>query len=242
MASVIIEGAPPRARRARSRFYVGVSLLVVAIVLAGFAPAFFGIAVLGQPRPWIIHVHAAVYLGWLALLVCQTVLAARGKIAQHRRLGSVGIAYGGLVWILGMTVSFVAPALHVRAGEWDMDRAATFLTLPLGDMVLFGGFFGAAVWFRHKPEIHKRLVLLAFVAIMFAGAFRLSYVASTPVQLLIWYLPVLVAMAYDRYKLGRVHPVYWIGVAIMAVALARIPFGETELWRGIGRAMLAPLV
>jgi len=67
-------------------------------------------------------------------------------------------------------------------------------------------------------------------------------VVSQPVQVVTWYLPVLAAMAYDRYRIGRVHPVYWIGVAIMAVALARIPFGETELWRGIGRAMLAPFV
>ncbi|HEY5551710.1 MAG TPA: hypothetical protein VIK52_07470 [Opitutaceae bacterium] len=241
MATVIIEGAPSRARSARS-FYVGVSLLIVAIVLAGFAPSFFGMAVLGQPKPWIIHVHAAVYLGWLGVLVSQAVLAARGKIAAHRRVGSFGIAYGGLVWVLGMIVTFVAPALHVRAGEWDMDRAATFLTLPLGDMVLFAGFFGAAVGYRHKPEIHKRLILLACVAIMFAGVARLSYVVSQPVQVVTWYLPVLAAMAYDRYRIGRVHPVYWIGVAIMAVALARIPFGETELWRGIGRAMLAPFV
>jgi hypothetical protein len=242
MASVIVEGAPPRIRAARGPFYVGVSLLIVAIVLAGFAPSFYRMAVDNQPRPWIMHVHAGIYLGWLALLVFQAVLAARGKIAAHRRVGTFGIGYGALVWIVGVIVSFVAPALHVRAGEWDLDRAATFLPIPLGDMVLFGGFFGAAVAFRHRPEIHKRLVLLACVAVMFAGAFRLSYVASTPVQLLIWYLPVLAAMAYDRYKLGRVHPVYWTGVAIMAVALVRIPFGETELWRGIGRALLAPLV
>jgi hypothetical protein len=49
-------------------------------------------------------------------------------------------------------------------------------------------------------------------------------------------------MAYDRSAKGRVHAVYWIGAAIMAVALARIPFGETALWRGIGRALLAPFV
>ena len=242
MASVIIEGVPPRARAARSPFYVGVSLLIVAIVLAGFAPSFYLMAVDGRPRPWIMHVHAGVYLGWLALLVCQAVLAARGKIALHRRVGTFGIGYGALVWILGVFVSFFATALHVRTGEWDLDRAAAFLTIPLGDMVLFGGFFGTAVAFRRRPEIHKRLVLLACVAVMFAGAFRLSYVASTPVQVLVWYLPVLAAMAYDRYKLGHVHRVYWIGAAIMAVALARIPFGETGLWRGIGRALLAPWV
>ena len=77
---------------------------------------------------------------------------------------------------------------------------------------------------------------------MFAGAFRLSYVASMPVQLLVWYSPVIAGMVYDRYKMGRVHRVYWIGAAIMAVALARLPFGETEVWRRIGRALLTPLV
>lgn len=34
MASVIVERVPPRARAARSPFYVGVSLLVVTTVLA----------------------------------------------------------------------------------------------------------------------------------------------------------------------------------------------------------------
>jgi hypothetical protein len=175
------------------------------------------------------------------LPVCQGP-AARGKIALHRRVGNFGIGYGALVWIVGMIVTFAAPALHVRAGEWDMDQAATFLTIPLGDMVLFGGFFAGAVWYRGKPEIHKRLILLACIAVMFAGAFRLSYVASTPVQLVVWYVPLVAGMVYDRYKLGRVHRVYWIGAAIMGVALLRIPLGETQLWRGIGRALLAPWV
>lgn len=241
MATVLVEGPLPRSRSTRKRFYVGVAFLIVAIVLAGFAPSFVNMAV-GPPRPWFMHAHGAIYLGWLALLVCQAVLAARGKIALHRRVGNFGIAYGALVWVVGIIVTFAAPALHVRAGQWDMDQAATFLPIPLGDMVLFGAFFGGAVWYRGKPEIHKRLILLACIAVMFAGAFRLSYVASLPVQLLVWYSPLIAGMAYDRYKMGRVHRVYWMGAAIMAVALARIPFGETEAWRRIGRALLTPLV
>jgi hypothetical protein len=241
MATVLVEGPLPRSRSTRKRFYVGVAFLIVAIVLAGFAPSFVNMAV-GPPRPWFMHAHGAIYLGWLALLVCQAVLAARGKIALHRRVGNFGIAYGALVWVVGIIVTFAAPALHVRAGQWDMDQAATFLPIPLGDMVLFGAFFGGAVWYRGKPEIHKRLILLACIAVMFAGAFRLSYVASLPVQLLVWYSPLIAGMAYDRYKMGRVHRVYWMGAAIMAVALARIPFGETEAWQRIGRALLTPLV
>ena len=242
MASVIVEDVPPRARAARSPFYVGVSLLVVVTVLVGFAPSFYAIAVDGRPRPWIMHLHAAIYLGWLALLVCQAVLAARGKIAMHRRIGTLGIYYAAVVWTLGVIVSFVAPAAHVRAGEWSLEQAVTFLTIPLGDMVLFGGFFGAAIAYRSRPEVHKRLVLLACVAIMFAGAFRLSYVLNLPGQIAVWYLPIVAGVAYDLYKRGRVHPVYWIGAAVMGIALSRIPFGETELWHSIGRPLLTQLI
>ena len=238
MASVIAEGVPPRARSARSPFYVAVSLLIVATVLAGFAPSFYSMAFDGVPQPWIMHVHAAVYLGWLGLLVSQAVLAARGKIATHRRVGTFGIYYAALVWLIGLVVSFAAPAAHVRAGEWTFDRAVTFLTIPLGDMVLFAGFFGAAVAYRSRPEIHKRLVVLACVAIMFAGVGRLEYVLSAPLRVAAWYLPIAAAMVYDRYKLGRVHAVYWIGVVVMAVALLRIPFGFTELWHGIASPLL----
>ncbi len=76
---------------------------------------------------------------------------------------------------------------------------------------------------------------------MVAGAGRLSFL-NTPGQLAAWYLPVVAGMIYDRVKRGRVHPVYWIGAAVMGVSLLRIPFGSTEIWQGIGRKLLAPFV
>jgi hypothetical protein len=242
MASVIVDGVPPRARSARSPFYVGVSLLVVVTVLAGFAPSFYLMAVDGRPRPWIMHLHAAVYLAWLVLLVAQAVLAARGKIALHRRVGALGIYYAAVAWVIGVIVSFVAPAAHVRAAEWTLEQAVTFLPIPLGDMVLFGGFFGAAVAYRSRPEVHKRLVLLAFVAIMFAGVGRLEYVLNSPGIIAVWYLPIVAGMAHDFYSRRRVHPVYRIGAAVMGIALLRIPFGEAEVWHSIGRPLLTPFV
>ncbi len=99
-------------------------------------------------------------------------LAARGQIALHRRVGSFGIAYGVLVLVLGVIVSIAVPAIHVRAGEWPMSRAEQFVAVPLGDMLLFSAFFGAAIAYRRRPEIHKRLIVLAAVAVMFAAVGR----------------------------------------------------------------------
>ena len=252
--AVVTEDARPRARAARGKIYVGLALMIAAIVLVGFSRSFYGTLVTNASHPWIIHVHAAVYVGWLALLIAQTVLAARGDIATHRRVGKFGIAYGALVWILGLVVSVTMPVINVHSGLWPMERGEQFLAIPLGDMVLFGGFFGAAIAYRRKPEIHKRLIILAAVAVMFAAIGRTftnvavllgdpeAPLGGAPARLLLWYSPVLVAMAHDLVTRRRIHPVYWIGVAAMSVAFLRVPYSQTEHWHAIARTILAPFL
>src|SRR5215468_11039987 len=76
--------------------------------------------------------------------------------------------------------------LHVKAGEWDIDRAAGFLPVPIGDMILSGSFFGAAVLYRRRSEIHMRLMLFATVALLFAAIGRMTFLSSVPFALLLW--------------------------------------------------------
>lgn len=224
------------------RFYVAVTLVLMAMVVRGFWPSYFGpLLTGGVARPWIIHVHGAVFSGWMVLLLAQVSLVASGRVRLHRRVGNIGIAYGILVLGIGLVVSFVAPVLHVRAGEWTVDRAAGFMLLPLVDMLLFGGFFGAAVAYRKRPEIHKRLILAATVALAFAAVARMSF-ASPVVFLFVWLSPLLAAMAFDVWSRRRVHPVQYVSVAVMGVAFVRVFFMESEGWLRIGRALLAPFV
>jgi hypothetical protein len=193
--------------------------------------------------PLLLHVHGVIYIGWMALFILQTTLAARGQIRMHRTVGSIGIGYGGLVWIVGVIVSFIAPAYNVNSGEWTVDQAAEFLPIPLGDMVLFGGFFLAAVIYRGQPELHKRLMVLATMAVLFAAAFRLQN-AGVPrsAAIVIWYVPLAITMIYDFMQRGRVHVLYWIGAVAMGIALLRLPFGTTETWLRIGRPIIEALI
>jgi hypothetical protein len=192
--------------------------------------------------PLLLHVHGVIYIGWMALLIVQVTLAARGQIRTHRALGQAGIGYGALVWVVGLIVSFAAPAFNVNSGEWTVDQAAAFIPIPLGDMVLFGSFFLAAVLNRNKPELHKRLMLLATMAILFAAAFRLQNAGvSIPVAIVVWYVPLAIAMVYDLVQRGRVHMLYVVGAIVMGLALLRLPFGNTEAWLSIGRPIVESL-
>jgi hypothetical protein len=166
---------------ARPRFYAYIAVFMAVIVVTGFWPSYFGPLLRGVvARPWVIQLHGAVFVGWMVLLLAQVTLVATGRTAAHRKLGTVGIAYGVMVLIMGLVVSFAAPLLHLAAGEWPLDEAAGFLIIPLGDMALFGVFFGAAVLYRKKPEIHKRLNLLATVALLFAAVSRMRFIGSGP--------------------------------------------------------------
>ena len=218
---VLASTAAAAQTRARRKFYVVLAVLMTILIGIGFWPSYYGPLIRGAARtPAILHLHGVVFIGWMALLILQTTLAARGKIRAHRALGNIGIGYAIVLWLMGVLVSFVAPVMHVNAGEWTVDRAAGFLPTPLGDMVLFGGFFAAAVWYRDKSEIHKRLMVMATIAVVFAAAFRLQN-AGVPMSwaIVVWYVPLVMAMAYDLFTRGRVHPVYWIGAAVIAVGL-----------------------
>lgn len=228
-------------RRRSHQFYIGLTLFLIATVITGFWPSYFGTLLAGGvTRPLVMHLHGAVFTGWMALLVLQVALAASGRVRLHRQVGRVGIGYGALVFVMGVIVTFAAPVMHVRAGEWTVDVAAGFLLLPIGDMILFAGFFGTAIAYRHKPDIHKRLIIAATVALAFAAVARLT-LPLLPFFLL-WLSPMAIAMVFDVVTRGRVHRVDAISTAVLAIAFFRMLFIESERWLVVGRAMLQPFL
>ena len=229
------------ALRRSHRFYLGLTLFLMATVLIGFWPSYFGTLLGGGvTRPLVMHVHGAIFTGWMLLLFVQVALASSGQVRAHRRVGSFGIWYGVIVWIMGVVATFAAPVLHVRAGEWSVDQAAGFLILPIGDMILFGGIFAAAVKYRNKPEIHKRLIIAATVTLAFAAVARMNF--SLPVFFLLWMAPMAALAAFDLQSTGKVHNVTAVCIAVMVLAFPRLLLEPSESWRAIGRALLRPFL
>jgi hypothetical protein len=152
------------ARRGEGRFYVVMALVAMTLTVIGFGPAVVDTSSRKAPLTLAVAVHGAVFSAWLLLFLAQTLLIRR-RFAAHRRLGYAGAVLAALMIATGYFTS-IAMARRGYDLSGDLNAAADplgVLVFQLGDLVSFGILVAAAVWYRRRPEVHKRLMLLATV-------------------------------------------------------------------------------
>ena len=223
--------------RLRRRLYISMSMLMTIIAIAGFWPTYFGPLASGTiKQPLLIHFHATVFVGWLMLFLAQAALAATGRVEWHLRLGRIGIGYGVLLIVVGLYTGISRSADRLLVGE----NAEGLLFAAVADMVVFSGFFGAAIAFRRKPQVHKRLMMVAATMLLVAATARMSFLPAPPlrlpVRLAVWFSPVVLAMAHDFRSRRLIHPVYAVGlVAFLVRAFSNRFIVETAAWSAFTR-------
>jgi hypothetical protein len=233
MATVAL---PATARRNDRLFYSGMALAAALTVLVGFAPSYYLRGYFGAPAVSpVLHVHGLLFTGWIVLFVVQTALVAARRVALHRRLGVAGAGLAAAMVVMGVTAAI--DAVHRGAAPVGVSPLS-FLIIPLGDMALFAGFVGAAVWLRRRAEAHKRLMLLGTISILTAAVARWPGVLALgpPAFFLLTDLFILAGVIYDRRSRGRVHPVYiWGGLLIVVSQPLRLVLSGTEAWLAFAR-------
>jgi len=246
IASAEVTAPAPR-RRARSRFYLGIGLLMIVAAVAGFWPQYYGAAIGGAIAPnaghWLIHLHAAIFLGWMILFIVQASAVWRGRTDLHRRYGTAMAVYGFAAATIGLVAGF-ALAARLGAREGNPDAGATFVFAPTIDMVFLAGFLAAALVYRKSPETHKRLMLLATFSIAVVGIGRLVDRVDFFDEGWLWQpanlSPILIAIGHDLIVRRRLYPVLLIGLVLHWMRLHQDVYTETEAWLPIGRALIRP--
>ncbi len=221
--------------------YLPATMLIIVISFIGFWPTYFGLALKGRVHvPPLIHLHAIIYVTWLALFATQVTLAATNRVRLHMRLGRWVMAYGVVVVIAGLMAT--SQGFGTRLATEDVFRAQRWLFGVLKDLVFFAPFLIAGWIYRRKPEIHKRLMIVATTILVLPAVSRMSFLA-TPVPLwkfmLVWPMPVYLLMIHDFYKKRVIHPVYLIGVAAMLTMRLILPFGSSHAWQSIAAVITA---
>jgi len=198
----------------RRVLYVGLSGVMALIAFVGFWPRYFGPLVLGTlVQPLLIHIHATVFTGWLVLFFLQAYFAATKRIQLHLRVGKVGIWYGVVLILVGLTTGVI------RSSSSPPGRAEALLLAIIEDMVMFAAFFGVAIWHRKKPKIHRPAMVVAATTLLVAAVARMTFVPPGPSRLAIWSIPILIAAAAEFKQTRSVHPIYLIGLGVCVVRI-----------------------
>jgi hypothetical protein len=212
-------------------FYLSMSLLVAAVVIFGFSHTIgANLLAADTPRPAILYVHAMVFSGWVVLFITQSALVRSAHVTWHRRLGMFGGALGAALPVVGIATALVMQHWHAqREGG-----SAASLSLPFNDMLTFAIAFGLAMYWRRRPEFHRRLMLLATCCLTGAAfaRFPTNMVPDSAFYACVDLL-ILLGVLRDLIVLKRVHAVYRYGLPLMATsqALAQyLIYARPALW------------
>ena len=213
-------------------FFTTMILLLWATILFGFARTYFLAGMVLAPLPdLLIHIHGAAFTLWMILLLVQTTLITTKKIQVHRRLGM--FTFGLSVAMVALGLFAAVDALRRHAAPPPLDPR-TFFVIPVSDMLAFSVLVFFAYWFRNKPEWHKRIILMATIAIVDAGVGRWPVAilqAKPPLQDLVIPAFIVALVMYDMVSLRRVSKAtIWPALWLIVIHLARIPVGQTHWW------------
>ena len=187
-------------------FYFGMSLLVTAVVVYGFSHTVDqNLIHATPPRPGILWAHGIVFSGWLAFFIFQSALVRTHNVKLHRRTGWFGAGLGALIPVLGISTAIVMDKFVFS----QLHRAdiKVFFSIQSWDMIAFTIPFWLAVYWRRKPEFHRRLVLLATCALTAAGFGRFPFLPNWGFYAGVDAL-ILLGVARDLIVNRRIHVVY----------------------------------
>ena len=230
------------------------SALSLAIVLAGFAPSFYLLSLIGPPDvgppgvfalrgpslPVHLIVHGTVLTAWYLFAFVQPLLVATHRTHLHRRLGAAGVALA--VCVVG--TSLVTSVLRTMA---IVDAVPA---QPLGEslvlLIAFSICFAAGVLRRHRSAEHKRLMLFASLSMLAPATSRL---AMTVGEMTTWFssdsgqviggagllILTLVTVGHDLMAERRLHRGTLLGLAAILVGIG---MGEALVGSGAWEAFV----
>ncbi len=219
---------PPRPIAER-RFYTGMGIAFIIIVLIGFGPTFYlkPLNLIQYPRPAPeltlgVMIHGITFGLWVLLFLAQTTLVAAGRRNLHRRLGMASMIFA---------VALI-PIMYLNS-VWQVARAngppftdpLTWTAVPLISIPFFIAV-GWLAWSARRSDLasHKRLMLGLMIMVMEPAVGRFPIAPPTlaghiSLSILGWLLFVPLFL-WDWRSLGRIHRATLLGAALYAASLS----------------------
>lgn len=235
------------------RFFTWMAVTLAAATFAGFARTYYLSALQVAPTPVLtptVHIHGALSTAWILVLLAQTRLIAYGRRDIHRLLGIAGAAVGIAAFVTGIFVAINSERrVHTAANAGTLQDPYVFLIFPFASVGLFALFATLGVLKRHRPESHKRFMLLATISLIVPALARIVTQTASGMGLvgvpgvvgamLLLNVFLLAIVVHDVHTRGRLHPVtLWGGAVLVLSEPLRFLIGFSAPWQAFARTLM----
>ncbi len=218
------------------------SLLIAAVVIYGFSHTvehnLIHPAIL---RPLVLYIHAVIFSGWVIIYILQSTLVRLRNVKLHQRLGWLGAVIGIAIPPLGIATAITMA--RFRIANHLGAHAESDLFVQFFDMISFTIPFVLSIYWRKRPEFHRRLILVASCSLTSAafGRFPSDIFPST-----LFYLGVdaliFLGIIRDVFLNRRIHQVYSYSFPAIVVGqtfVMYVDIHDLPAWLGIAKFIVS---
>lgn len=236
-----MNSGPTRAPLQGRQFFVGLAVVATLTVFLGFAPTYYlrGLFRI-ESLPLRVHLHGILFTAWILLFLVQSCLVSARRTDVHRRLG----IFGGLLVVpmlvsgITVTLAWARSESSVARGVLASESRLIVMVIPLASVLLFTSLASLGLYMRGRPDVHKRLMLLATIALLPPALGRIPTLAARGPDAFfgVTVLFILTVAAYDYWTRRRVHPAsLWGGLCLAVSFPGRIALADTDAWVSFAR-------
>lgn len=224
-------------------FFTAIGAIGIAAVLIGFSKTFIiPVSNATFHAPLIIYIHGFFAFSWIVLFLCQSYLIKAENWSLHMTMGMLGL-------LIAVEVAMTIPFAGAYQVERDLsqglgDSAVSAILGTFTAALMFISLVLAGFYYRNSPDVHKRLMLLATITVLWPAWFRFRHFFPFVPNPEIWFALVLadsliiVAWIWDKIANGRIHPtlLYVGSFVILEQTFEAIAF-DSEPWRSIAKPL-----
>ncbi len=229
----------PAKTRADDSFFCGMAIVILGIVLLGFAHSYYLAGTVYATLPsLIIHVHAVVFSSWILLFIAQVSLVTAGRVDWHRKLGVFGAVLAVLLVVLGVAAALDAQRRHAPIPGIQPEQ---ILAIQFMELSVFAFLVTKGIAARSDLAAHKRLMLLSTIGLMGPPISRwpFAFIGGFPPSVGLVVDVLLVSLlVFDWLTRRKIHRVtIWGSLLIFVAVPAGFALSHLAVWHRFTEAI-----
>lgn len=207
-------------------FFYFSGILLITVILAFSMNILLGKYHLNSSMA-LVSVHGLSMLLWYVVLFWQSYQVRIHSIKAHQQLGLLTI-------VLAMAI--ILSGIMIAISNYQGEGEALVLFGNFSSMVIFGILYALAIKFRSQSDIHKRLMMVASVAMLSPALVRILRIVEINdfVTLPVWLFYIAALPMYDYMNMKKVHKATWLATGLLLLLLfGGVPIGMSEGWSNL---------